>query len=214
MECQQCKKSNVNKRKVKQNESLPKRKKCNESNDNSVVQQQMNSNTGQNNNTKAVQGATEPTSKRRPINLIIRHFPTFSSSLATAPIARISGPPMISDALGVMRQQTSNNAQRIPLRIARHVSSNQEQDRLIRDISGDKVAEGHLNGQIAVAVPDYREGSNINRGRSDGFRTPLQSSKSYFKYCNDLLMAPKKRHCPRYHRTTEPSAAFMLRLPR
>ncbi|CAG9529865.1 unnamed protein product [Cercopithifilaria johnstoni] len=215
MKDKRCEKSNRNKCKAKQNESLSKEKKCDELaqlRNNTVTQRQMDNNIGENISVQGIQGApnaTGSTSNRQPTNLDIQRTTRNSSSLAIAPIALISNPPVISNALGAM---TSNNMQRI-LRIVRHVPSNQEQERFIRDISGDEAAEGHLNGQIAIAVPDCRERLNANRSRPDRFRTPLQSSKLYFKHCSDLLMAPKKRRCPPYCKLTKAAAPFILRLP-
>lgn len=124
--------------------------------------------------------------------------------------ARRSHTPMIPNALGNIWRNTPNNAQRIPLRISRCVSSIQRQDSFIRDISGDEVAEGHLNGQIDIAPSNWQERSDIDRLRLDGFRTSLQSPKLSFKHYDDVMMTPKKRPCPRPYRLIKP---VILRLP-
>lgn len=158
---------------------------------------------GQNNTVKIVQKVADVKPPTLSVNLdtqrVSRHFPTFSHTLDTAPVAVVVGcSALISNISGDVKQN-SNKMPRMPRRTARDVSGNQGRDPYIRDISGDKVAVGELDGQI-IAVPSRRERANGNRERSDAFRTPLQSPTLYLKYCNKLLMAPKKRRFRRYFR--------------
>ncbi|EFO15313.1 hypothetical protein LOAG_13200 [Loa loa] len=214
MEGEQREKRSLSNRKIRRNESLPKRKKYEkmaQSSNSIVAQQQMNNvgseNIGQSKSVKAVQGAPSATEPTPSINLdiqrISRHFPTFSYPLGTAPVAMVSGlSTVISNASDAVKQ-TSNKVSRISLGTTQGVSSNQEHTRFIRDISGDKVAVGELHGRISVALPECREKSSGNQERLNGLQTPLQSPRLHVKYCNDLLMAPKKRRCTRSYRMTK-----------
>uniref|UniRef100_A0A1I8ECA0 Uncharacterized protein n=1 Tax=Wuchereria bancrofti TaxID=6293 RepID=A0A1I8ECA0_WUCBA len=235
-----CKESSLNKRKIKGSESSPKRKKCEVAQPGSSVvvltaQQQINYvgkqqsikfmrnwvcnkslNIDQDKNVKRVQGA--PDSKGNVTNFgnqrTSKHFPTLSYSLHTTPIAIVSSPSAVISSVSSIVKRTSNKATRIPFGRNQDISGNQEPNRCIRDLSGDKVAVGELNGRISVAVPGCRERLNDNRKRSNGFRTPLQSPTLYVKHCNDLLMAPKKRRCTRSYRMTKVPMPRMLRSPR
>ncbi|KAK6106339.1 hypothetical protein QQG55_23825 [Brugia pahangi] len=223
MEGERCKESNLNKRRIKGGESAPKRKKCEVTQPGSSVvlaaKQQINHNVDQDKNIKRVQGV--PDGKGSVTNFeiqrISRHFPTLSYSLHTARVAIVSNSStMISSASNVVKR-TSNKETRIPFGRIQDISGNQEPNRCIRDLSGDKVAVGELNGRISAAVPavpGYRERLNENSKRSNGFRTPLQSPTLYVKHCNDLLMAPKKRRCTRSYRMTKVPVSCTLRSSR
>ncbi|VDK73799.1 unnamed protein product [Litomosoides sigmodontis] len=213
-----CRKSGLSKRRIKQNENSPKRTKCEElaqldDSSSNFTQKKINNNIHERDRFKAVRGDRDPrkpTAWRQLISMDIqrtaRHFPTSSSSVANAPI--------VWNASSVIRHHASNYTQRVPLRAVRRVSSGQEEEdnRFSRDTYGDEVAEGHLNGQVAVALPDRQERSNANGSGTDECRTPLQSSKFYFKLCSAHAMAPKKPRCPRYCRiTTKALVPFQLR---